>query len=63
MIIYHLNILLEKFSNLDFFDCIYEPLNFEDIKLGNNFIVFSGIGNHQTFIDMLKEKFSNNQRS
>ncbi len=50
------NILLEKFSNLDFFDCIYEPLNFEDIKLGNNFIVFSGIGNHQTFIDMLKKK-------
>ena len=54
--IFFKNFLLEKFSNLDFFDCIYEPLNFEDIKLENSFIVFSGIGNHQTFIDMLKKK-------
>ena len=53
--IFFKNFLLEKFSNLDFFDCIYEPLNFEDIKLENSFIVFSGIGNHQTFISMIKK--------
>ena len=50
------NNLLKRFSNLNFFDCIYEPLNFENFDKSYNYIVFSGIGNHQTFVDMLKRK-------
>ena len=49
------NILLEKSSNLNFYDCSYEPLNLESFKREANYIVFSGIGNHKTFIEMLKK--------
>ena len=32
----------------------YVPLNIEDFNKENNYIVFSGIGNHKTFVNMLK---------
>ena len=32
----------------------YVPLNIKDFNKEHNYIVFSGIGNHKTFIDMLK---------
>ena len=32
----------------------YIPLNIKDFDIKNNYLVFSGIGNHQTFITMLK---------
>ena len=49
-------ILSQNYSNLMFYESKYEPLNLGEFDLGNKFIVFSGIGNHQTFIDMLKTK-------
>jgi len=33
----------------------YEPLNLEDFNKKDKYFVFSGIGNHQTFISMLKD--------
>ena len=32
----------------------YVPLNIKDFNKDHNYIVFSGIGNHKTFVDMLK---------
>ena len=32
----------------------YVPLNIDDFDKKNNYIVFSGIGNHKTFVNMLK---------
>ncbi len=32
----------------------YDPLNISEFKKENKYLVFSGIGNHQTFISMLK---------
>ena len=32
----------------------YEVLNLEEFSKKDNFLVFSGIGNHQTFIEMIK---------
>ena len=34
----------------------YEPTNLEDFNKSNNYLVFSGIGNHQTFVSMIKKK-------
>ena len=37
----------------------YRPLNLEDFDKSEKYLVFSGIGNHKTFINMLKkEKFN-----
>ena len=33
----------------------YEILNLDKFKLDNNYVVFSGIGNHSTLVDMLKK--------
>ncbi len=33
---------------------IYEPLNINEFKKNENYLVFSGIGNHKTFINMLR---------
>lgn len=53
------NLLLKYENRLNFFDCIYEPLNLENFDLSINYIAFSGIGNHGTFVDMLiKNKFN-----
>ena len=32
----------------------YEPLNLGEFKKEDNYLIFSGIGNHQTFLNMLK---------
>tara|TARA_A100001388_G_scaffold274931_1_gene259467 strand:+ start:3008 stop:3934 length:927 start_codon:yes stop_codon:yes gene_type:complete len=32
----------------------YEAINIDEFDMNNNYFVFSGIGNHQTFISMLK---------
>ena len=37
----------------------YIPLNLKDFNLKNKFLVFSGIGNHKTFINMLKKSGMN----
>ena len=34
---------------------IYKPLNIKDFKTSEKYLVFSGIGNHQTFVSMLKK--------
>ena len=47
--------LNQKYSNLEFFETKYELLNLNQIDLNKKYVVFSGIGNHQTFIDMLKK--------
>tara|TARA_B100002019_G_C21217724_1_gene572904 strand:+ start:359 stop:1294 length:936 start_codon:yes stop_codon:yes gene_type:complete len=47
-------ILSQNQSNLNFYDSKYELLNSREFDLKRKFIVFSGIGNHQTFINMLK---------
>ena len=50
--------LRENHSNLDFYLSNYKILNLDKFKLQNNYVVFSGIGNHHTFVDMLiKNKF------
>ena len=33
----------------------YEPINLNDFIKKDNYLVFSGIGNHQSFISMLKK--------
>ncbi len=33
----------------------YIPLNLDDFNINENYLVFSGIGNHQSFISMLKK--------
>ena len=50
--------LIEKIShlksNLNIYESKYITLNINDFNLNENYIIFSGIGNHQTFVDMLK---------
>ncbi len=41
--------------NLNFYDSKYEIQSLDKINKEKNYIVFSGIGNHGTFIDMLKK--------
>ena len=48
------NLLLKNSSNLEFFDCTYEPLNLTNFNRGTNYIAFSGIGNHETFVSMIR---------
>ena len=33
----------------------YEPLNLNELNKENNYLIFSGIGNHKTFVKMLKD--------
>ena len=46
--------ILEINSNLKFFVGVYEPLNLGEFDKNENYLAFSGIGNHETFINMLK---------
>ena len=48
-------ILSKNCSNLNFFDSKYKLLNLDKFDLSKKYVVFSGIGNHETFIDMLKK--------
>ena len=40
--------------NINIFDAKYEPKNLEDFDNTKNYFAFSGIGNHETFLDTLK---------
>ena len=42
-------------SNIDLHVGKYVPLNIENFKKDIDYLVFSGIGNHKTFVSMLKE--------
>ena len=33
----------------------YEPINLDEFKKNRKYLVFSGIGNHQTFVSMIKK--------
>ena len=33
----------------------YEPINLDEFKKNKKYLVFSGIGNHQTFVSMIKK--------
>jgi tetraacyldisaccharide 4'-kinase len=41
--------------NIDIHIGKYVPLNIEKFNKDKNYLVFSGIGNHQTFVSMLRE--------
>jgi len=41
-------------SNINIHLGKYEPLNIEQFKKNENYYVFSGIGNHKTFVSMIK---------
>ena len=50
---------MKKNVNSIIFDSEYDPLNIKDFNLNDSYVVFSGIGNHATFVDMLnKNKFN-----
>jgi len=40
--------------NLNIYLGKYEPLNLNEFEIGKSYFLFSGIGNHQTFVSMLK---------
>ena len=48
--------LRENHSNLDFYLSNYKILNLDKFKLQNNYVVFSGIGNHHTFFRYVNKK-------
>ncbi len=51
-------IFRQDYSNLNFFESKYDLLNLNQFNLDKKYVVFSGIGNHDTFIDMLiRNKF------
>ncbi len=49
------NNLLKKFPNLKFYETKYKLLNLKELNKDKSFVIFSGIGNHNTFLDMLNE--------
>ena len=49
------NILRNENMNLNIYESKYEIQNFDQINKEKDYIVFSGIGNHSTFIDTLKK--------
>ncbi len=49
------DIFIKKNMNLNFYDAKYEIENLDKINKEENYVVFSGIGNHSTFIDTLKK--------
>ena len=40
--------------NLNIYLAKYEPLNLNEFEIGKSYFLFSGIGNHQTLVSMLK---------
>ena len=47
--------MLKKFPDLNFYETNYKLLNLDEFNINDNFVVFSGIGNHSTFLNMLIE--------
>ena len=50
-----IDILRKENMNLNIYESKYEIQNFDQINKEEDYIVFSGIGNHSTFIDTLKK--------
>ena len=46
--------ILDVSSKINIHIGMYQPLNIEEFKKNENYLVFSGIGNHKTFVSMLK---------
>ena len=46
--------ILEINSNINIHVGIYQPLNMHEFNKNDQYLVFSGIGNHRTFISMIK---------
>ena len=46
--------ILETNSNAKIFEANYVPMNIKEFDLNEKYLVFSGIGNHKTFLSMLK---------
>ena len=42
--------------NINIFIGVYEPINIDEFNKNDNYLVFSGIGNHKTFVSMLKKR-------
>ena len=42
-------------SNINIHTGIYQPLNIHEFDKSSQYLVFSGIGNHQTFVAMIKK--------
>jgi len=49
------NAILEIDPNIKIYVGKYVPLNLNDFDKNNNYLAFSGIGNHKTFVSMLKK--------
>ena len=50
---YHKDLLRKQSQNLDIFESEYEISNLKSLNIKEKYIVFSGIGNHRTFVDTL----------
>ena len=48
------NQIIKINPNANIYIGIYEPVNLKEFKKNDNYLAFSGIGNHGTFISMLK---------
>ena len=48
-------LLNQNYSNLKIYESKYNPIDLNTLNLNDQYVVFSGIGNHYTFIDMLKK--------
>ena len=48
------NYILNIDSNINIYDAMYIPLNINEFEKEEKYLAFSGIGNHKTFISMLK---------
>ena len=45
--------ILKMDKNINVYEGIYKPLNLDEFSKNEKYLVFSGIGNHQTFISMI----------
>ena len=50
---YHKDLLRKQNQNLDIFESEYEISNLKSLNIKEKYIVFSGIGNHSTFVETL----------
>ena len=43
-------------SKINIYLGVYEPVNIEEFKKEDKYLIFSGIGNHKTFVNMIKNR-------
>ena len=46
--------ILKIDKNINVYEGVYKPINLDEFSKNEKYLVFSGIGNHQTFISMIK---------